>query len=137
LLADAALRGMLPGEVSPEQVRGALTAVIRRTLTAPGTFDDKGWLRIGLAGHQPSIGEVYISTGSLYLCTTAFLPLGLAAGDRFWSGAPAPWSAVKVWSGADFKVDHALEGQGVQRAGMGAGHQDYGEPVRGALQGIG
>jgi hypothetical protein len=111
LLADAALRGMLPAEVSPEQVRGALTAVMRRTLTAPGTFDDKGWLRIGLAGHQPSIGEVYISTGSLYLCTTAFLPLGLPAGDRFWSGPAAPWSAVKVWSGADFKVDHALEGR--------------------------
>jgi hypothetical protein len=111
LLADAALRGMLPAEVSPEQVRGALTAVIRRTLTAPGTFDEKGWLRIGLAGHQPSIGEVYISTGSLYLCTTAFLPLGLAAADRFWSGAATPWSAVKVWSGADFKVDHALEGR--------------------------
>lgn len=111
LLADAALRGMLPPEVSPEQVRGALTAVIRRTLTAPGTFDEKGWLRIGLAGHQPSIGEIYISTGSLYLCTTAFLPLGLPGGDRFWSGAAAPWSAVKVWSGADFKVDHALEGR--------------------------
>jgi hypothetical protein len=111
LLADAALRGMLPAEVTPEQVRGALTAVIRRTLTVPGTFDEKGWLRIGLAGHQPSIGEVYISTGSLYLCTTAFLPLGLPVGDRFWSGAAAPWSAVKVWSGADFKADHALEGR--------------------------
>jgi hypothetical protein len=92
----------------PEQVRGALTAVIRRTLGAPGTFDEQGWLRIGLAGHQPSLGEVYISTGSLYLCTAAFLPLGLPAGDRFWSGAAAPWSSVKVWSGADVKADHAL-----------------------------
>ncbi len=110
-LADAALRHALPEEVSPEQVRGALTAVLRRTLTPVGTFDDKGWLRIGLAGHQPSIGEVYISTGSLYLCMSAFLPLGLPAEDRFWSGAAAPWSSAKVWSGADFKVDHALEGR--------------------------
>jgi hypothetical protein len=107
-LADAALRRTLPVEVSPEQVRGALTAVMRRTLAAPGTFDEQGWLRIGLAGHQPSLGEVYISTGSLYLCTAAFLPLGLPAGDRFWSGAAAPWSSVKVWSGADVKADHAL-----------------------------
>jgi hypothetical protein len=111
LLADAALRGMLPPEVVPEQVRGALTAVMRRTLGAPGTFDDQGWLRIGLAGHQPSLGEAYISTGSLYLCTTTFLPLGLPAGDRFWSGAAAPWSAVKVWGGADFKADHAMDGR--------------------------
>jgi len=111
LLADAALRGMLPPEVAPEQVRGALAAVIRRTLTPPGTLDAQGWLQIGLAGHQPSLGEVYISTGSLYLCTTAFLPLGLPAGDRFWSGPAATWSSVKVWTGADFKVDHALEGR--------------------------
>ncbi|HEX9201982.1 MAG TPA: DUF2264 domain-containing protein [Acidobacteriaceae bacterium] len=111
LLADMALRRALPAEVSPEQVRGALTAVIQRTLTPRGTFDEKGWLQIGVAGHQPSIGEIYISTGSLYLCTAAFLPLGLPAGDRFWSGPAAPWSSVKVWSGADFKVDHALEGR--------------------------
>jgi hypothetical protein len=110
-LADAALRHALPYEVSPEQVRGALTAVLRRTLTPTGTFDEKGWLRIGLAGHQPSIGEIYISTGSLYLCMSAFLPLGLPAEDRFWSGAAAPWSSVKAWSGMDFKVDHALEGR--------------------------
>jgi hypothetical protein len=56
------------------------------------------------------LGETYISTGSLYLCTAAFLPLGLVAEDRFWSGAAIPWSAVKVWSGADFKADHALDG---------------------------
>jgi hypothetical protein len=111
LLADAALRGMLPPAIAPEQVRGALAAVIGRTLNAPGTFDEKGWLRIGLAGHQPSLGEVYISTGSLYLCTAAFLPLGLPVGDRFWSGAATPWSSAKVWSGADFKADHALDGR--------------------------
>jgi len=108
LLADAALRHALPAEVKPEQVRGALTAVMRKTLGAAGTFDDKGWLQIGLAGHQPGLGEVYISTGSLYLCTTAFLPLGLPASDRFWSGAATPWTGRKVWSGADLKADHAL-----------------------------
>lgn len=111
LLADAALRHALPPEISPEQVRGALTAVMRRTLTPAGTFDENGWLRIGLSGHQPSLGEVYISTGSLYLCTAIFLPLGLPSEERFWSGAAAPWSSLKVWGGADFKADHALEGR--------------------------
>jgi hypothetical protein len=109
-LAEMALRQELPEEVAPEQVRGALTAVMRRTLTAAGTFDEKGWLRIGLAGHQPGLGEPYISTGSLYLCTAAFLPLGLPAENRFWSGAAAPWSSVKVWQGADVRADHALDG---------------------------
>ena len=50
---------------------GALTAVILATMEAPGTFDDGGWLRIGFCGHQPEIGEAYISTGSLYLCSVA------------------------------------------------------------------
>ncbi len=110
-LADAALRHALPSEISPQQVRGALTAVMQRTLTPAGTFDQNGWLQIGVAGHQPSAGEVYISTGSLYLCTAIFLPLGLPAEDRFWSGAAAPWSSLKIWGGADFNADHALEGR--------------------------
>jgi hypothetical protein len=108
LLADAVLRRSLPEEVSPAQVRGALTAVIRRTLDAPGTFDAEGWLRIGLCGHQPGIGETYISTGSLYLCAVALLPLGLPASDPFWSAPPQPWTSAKAWSGKDFPIDHAL-----------------------------
>ena len=90
------------------QVRGALTAVIRRTLEAPGTFDADGWLRIGLCGHQPGIGETYISTGSLYLCAVALLPLGLPASDAFWSAPSQPWTSAKAWSGKAFPIDHAL-----------------------------
>jgi hypothetical protein len=107
-LATMALRKDLPPGISPEQVRGALTAVIRRTLEADGTFDDKGWLRIGLCGHQPTIGETYISTGSLYLCAEAFLPLGLPASDPFWSGPAKPWTSQQAWSGAPVAIDHAV-----------------------------
>lgn len=109
LLADAAYRNMLPEHVTPSQVRCALSAAIQRTLGAPGTFDDHGWLRIGLCGHQPSIGETYISTGSLYLCTEAFLPLGLDASVDFWRGPETAWSGKKVWSGVDLVTDHAVD----------------------------
>ncbi|ARK11757.1 DUF2264 domain-containing protein [Fibrella sp. ES10-3-2-2] len=108
LLAQVALHKQLPPELAAGQVRSALTAVIHRTMDAPGTFDAKGWLQIGLCGHQPSIGETYISTGSLYLCTEAFLPLGLPADDPFWTSPAADWSAKKIWSGQDIKVDHAI-----------------------------
>ena len=108
LLAQAALRHALPDGVSPAQVRGALTSVIRRTLDAPDTFDADGWLRIGLCGHQPGIGETYISTGSLYLCSVALLPLGLPASDAFWSAPPQPWTSLKAWSGQPFPIDHAV-----------------------------
>jgi len=108
LLAQSALRRALPEGVSPAQVRGALTAVIRRSLEAPGTFDADGWLRIGFCGHQPGVGEPYISTGSLYLCSVGLLPLGLPATDEFWSASPQPWTSARAWSGQSFPIDHAL-----------------------------
>ena len=108
LLAQSAFRHALPDGVSPGQVRSALTAVIRRTIDAPATFDANGWLTIGLCGHQPGIGESYISTGSLYLCAVALLPLGLPASDPFWSAAAEPWTAARAWSGRAFQIDKAI-----------------------------
>jgi hypothetical protein len=108
LLATMALRRQLPDGMKPEQARAALTAVIRRTMEAPETLDERGWLRVGLSGHQPSIGEPYISTGSLYLCSTALLPLGLAGADPFWSRPPQPWTSQKIWNGQDIPADHAI-----------------------------
>ncbi|MDE5622260.1 MAG: DUF2264 domain-containing protein, partial [Alistipes sp.] len=108
-LSDAALRRMLPAELSPAAARSALTAVIRRQTNAPGTFDELGWLRVGFCGHQPSIGESYISTGSLYLCCAAYVALGLPSDDPFWSMPAEPWTGVKAWSGMDLPVDKALK----------------------------
>jgi hypothetical protein len=108
LLAQMALRRSLPDEVSPAQVRGALTAVIRRSTGASQTFDADGWLRIGLCGHQPGVGESYISTGSLYLCAMGLLPLGLAPSDPFWSAPAQPWTSARAWAGQPFPIDRAL-----------------------------
>lgn len=109
-LGQIALMRQLPDELKPAQVRSALTAVMQRQMTAPGTFDANGWLRIGFAGDQPSIGERYISTGSCYLCCAGFLPLGLPATDEFWSAPPMDWTAKRVWSGQDLPADHAISG---------------------------
>jgi len=109
-LADMALKKSLPASLKPAQVRSALTAVIKKTLDAPATFTKDGWLNIGLHGNQPNLAEFYINTGSLYLCMTAFLPLGLPDTDEFWSAPDEPWTAVKVWNGQDnVPADHALE----------------------------
>ncbi len=108
LLAQMALLGQLPAPLTPPRVRAALTAVMRRTLEPPGTFDSGGWLQVGLAGHQPHLGESYISTGSLYLCAEALLPLGLPAADPFWSAPAEDWTARRIWRGEDAPTDHAL-----------------------------
>ncbi|MEJ2443931.1 MAG: DUF2264 domain-containing protein [Exilibacterium sp.] len=107
-LSQAALQHRLPEDIKPAQVRCALTAVMQRLMSAPGTFDAKGWLHIGLCGHQNTLGEHYISTGSLYLCSTALLPLGLPVDAPFWSAADEPWTAVKLWRGESLPADHAI-----------------------------
>jgi hypothetical protein len=107
-LAQIALRRELPADLSPAGVRAALTAVIRRQMEAPDVFDDTGWLRIGFAGRQPGIGERYISTGSLYLCSVGLLPLGLPLDDPFWSAPETAWTSQRIWAGEDLPCDHAL-----------------------------
>lgn len=108
-LAHMALRRDLPKEVSPGQARCALSAVLRRVLQAPDMFTPKGWLSIGLYGCQPKLGEGYISTASLYLCTKMFLPLGLPASDPFWSAPDCRYTSQKIWAGKDISRDHALK----------------------------
>ena len=110
-LAQIALWKELPEAMLPGQVRCALTAVLRRLMEAPGTFDADGWLTLGLAGHQPGLAESYISTGSLYLTATGFLPLGLPPEDEFWSAPPQPWTNKRVFGGEDLERDGALYGE--------------------------
>jgi len=105
-LADMAWRKALPKELKPAQVRGALTAVVRKTLEAPSTYE-RGWLTIGLYGAQPDIADVYNNQGSLYLASVIFLPLGLPESDPFWSDPPVKWTAQRVWSGEDVPNDHS------------------------------
>jgi hypothetical protein len=109
LLAAIAYQQQLPPELPPAQVRTALTASIKKCMDAPDTFDPNGFLRIGLAGHQPALAEDYISTGSLYLCSTALLPLGLPPSDPFWSAPATPFTSQQAWSGHNLPRDHALD----------------------------
>lgn len=107
-LAQAALQERLPEDVHPSQVRCALSALMKRLMDAPGTYDKDGWLKIGLVGHQNALGEHYISTGSLYLCSTALLPLGLPPENPFWAANDSPWTSAKIWNGEQMKADKAL-----------------------------
>lgn len=107
-LADMAFRKALPKQLSPEQVRCALTAVIKKTLESPTTYKN-GWLTIGLYGAQPDLGDFYNNQGSPYICTNIFLPLGLPAIDAFWANPAVKWSAQKIWTGVDFANDHSVD----------------------------
>jgi hypothetical protein len=108
-LSDIALRKKLPNSLHPAQVRSALTAVLKKTLESSSTFNREGWLNIGLYGNQPDLADVYITTGSLYICMDAFVALGLAPTDEFWTAPPEPWTSLKIWKGEDAHLDHALD----------------------------
>lgn len=108
VLAQLSLLDELPQKLTSAQARCALTMVIKRCFEAPNTFDENGWLKIGLCGHQPSLGEKYISTGSLYLCTVGFLPLGLPQSHPFWKDDDTPFTSQKIWSGVDIPADHYI-----------------------------
>lgn len=107
-LASASLMKLLPKDLSPAQVRCAMTAVIQRQLSMPRTFDENGWLRVGYTGSQIRMSEDYINTGSIYLCCAAFLPLGLPADDPFWAAPARDWTSLNAWNGIDVGADHAL-----------------------------
>ncbi|WP_029276789.1 DUF2264 domain-containing protein [Pedobacter borealis] len=108
-LAQTALMEKL-NNITPAQVRCGLTAVMNRMYDQCDNFDNKGWLVLGFCGSQPDIADLYTSTGSLYMATLAFLPLGLPADNPFWTDAPADWTSKKAWSGKqtpkDYKVSY-------------------------------
>jgi hypothetical protein len=99
----------LPEELSEGQVRAALTAVMKRMFSQEGNFNEKGFLQLGFAGHQPNLADWYTNNGSLYLTSEVFLPLGLPANHSFWTLPVRDWTAKKAWTGADFPKDHAVK----------------------------
>ncbi|WP_058308519.1 DUF2264 domain-containing protein [Gracilibacillus massiliensis] len=108
-LANQALRNELPASLQETQVREGLTAVIKRTFQSNHMFDENGWLTIGLAGHQKSTGEHYISTGSLYLATFIYLPLGLDAKATFWEAPAQDWTGKKAWTDQEFPIYKSIK----------------------------
>jgi hypothetical protein len=109
LLAVLALHGNLPQALDPGSVRAGITAVVRRMIDAPGTFDKQGWLTLGAVGAQPGLQEDSETTGSLYACLTGLAHLGLPPNDYLWTAPPAPWTQQRIWTGLDVPRDQALE----------------------------
>lgn len=107
-LADVALHEKLPEFIKPAQVRCALTAVHHNLYDGDQNFDENGWLVLGFNGHQPEAADTYTSTGSLYMATLSFLPLGLPADNPFWTDAPADWTSKKAWAGEKLKKDYKV-----------------------------
>lgn len=107
LLSQAVLQEFLPENISYSQVRCGLNAVIHKVCENSCMFDSNGFLTPGIYGKQPDLAEEYINIGSLYLCETVFLPLGLPENHKFWTEPDMDWTSKKIWSGQNVIRDHA------------------------------
>jgi hypothetical protein len=105
---DAHREEYLPKELPEGQVRNALTSVMKRMFSQEGNFNEKGFLQLGFAGHQPDLADWYTNNGSMYLTSEVFLPLGLPATHSFWTVPPRDWTGKKAWNGKSFPKDHAI-----------------------------
>ena len=105
-LAMSAWKYGLPKDLTNGSVRSALTCVMKRMFAVDGNFDDKGYLRLGFAGHQPNLANYYSDNGSLYMTSLVFMPLGLPADHPFWTAPVEPWTSQKAWSGQEFPEDY-------------------------------
>ena len=105
-LAMSAWKYGLPKDLTNGSVRSALTCVMKRMFAVDGNFDDKGYLRLGFAGHQPNLANYYSNNGSLYMTSLVFMPLGLPAYHPFWTAPAEPWTSQKAWSGQEFPEDY-------------------------------
>lgn len=107
-LTKLAYEDALPDDITPEQVRCALTSVLNR-LFIPSSFKD-GWLTMGLVGdRQDNLADYYSNTGSMYITSVVLWPLGLPPEHRFWSGPFTEWTSRKAWSGKPFPKDYAVD----------------------------
>lgn len=112
-LSLAAWKYGVPEGLCNGQVRSALSAVMRNMFSIDGNFDDKGFLQLGFAGHQPELANYYTNNGSLYMTSLVFMPLALPANHPFWSDPSADWTSRKAWSGKPFPIDghHSLRNE--------------------------
>lgn len=105
-LALSAWKYHLPENLSSGQIRNMLTQVMKRMFSSDKIFTEQVFLQLGFIGHQPNLADYYTNTGSLYMTTLSFLPLGLKPEHDFWTALPQKWTSQKAWNEELFAKDY-------------------------------
>lgn len=108
-LALAAWRKQLPASLPEGQVRAAMNAAHRAVWSEPSNFTREGFLTLGFVGRQPELADWYSNSGSAYLVSETFLPLGLPANDSYWTAPSEEWTQKKAFSGQKFHKDYPVK----------------------------
>lgn len=104
-----AWRNRLPPSLPAGQVRASTLAAQRAIFAHPSNFDSNGYLTIGFARAQPTLGDVYSNAGSMYIASESLLALGLPADDGYWTDPPLAWTSKKAFSGSYFPKDYYVD----------------------------
>jgi hypothetical protein len=99
----------LPASLPEGQVRAATVAAQRAIFGNPSNFDKNGYLTIGFAAHQPTLGDWYSNAGSMYITSESLIGLGLPANDSYWTAPALPWTSKKAFSGQPFPKDYYVD----------------------------
>ena len=99
----------LPPPLTNGGVRNALTQVMINMFKIQKNFNEKGYLTLGFAGHQPNIANGYSNNGSSYITSLIFLILGLPPNHPFWTEKKQNWTSQNAWSGKAFPMDWHLQ----------------------------
>ncbi len=84
--------------------------MVNCALVLNSTFTQDGWLTLGLVGNQQAnLADYYSNTGSMYLTSLAFFPLGLPPAHKFWADPFTEWTQAKAWGGKPFAKDYAVD----------------------------
>lgn len=108
-LGYLAWKNLLHERLPAGQVRAATVAAQRRIFADASNFNDQGFLTIGFARHQPTLGDVYSNSGSMYIASESLLALGLPASNAYWNDTARPWTMLGAYGGQDFAKDHYIE----------------------------
>jgi hypothetical protein len=84
-------------------------AAQRAIFSHESNFDKLGYLTIGFAGHQPTLGDIYSNAGSMYIAAASLIALGLPATDSYWTSPPLPWTTKKAFGGEPFRKDYYVD----------------------------
>lgn len=105
-LALSVWKYSLPPMLTNGQIRYALSSVMERMFNCDDIFTEQGLLNLGFLGHQPEIADYYTNTGSLYMTSLVFLPLGLDFDHDFWTSENKNWTSKKAWTSEYFSKDY-------------------------------
>lgn len=108
VLSQASLLKILPKNIKPAQIRCALTSILTSQFSGSQNFTPNGWLIMGLNGHQIQLANENMDTGSLYICSEIFLPLGLPYNDPFWADPFEEWTSLKAWNSHLLEKDEPI-----------------------------